>query len=68
MKISTFPNAKFQNLRETQAITGLGRTALYQGAKSGKYPHIRQGTRILFNIPALLEALDAESRQGGGNL
>jgi hypothetical protein len=65
MKTSKFPGAAFQGVRATQEITGLGRNALYAGAASGHFPCIRQGNRILFNVPALLELLDRASKQGG---
>lgn len=62
----TFEGAQFQGIPEAQRITGLSRSALYAGAKSGEYPHIRSGNRILFNIPKLLAVLDEQSASTKG--
>ncbi len=61
MNIVTFEGAKFQGVLETQKITGLSKAILYEGAKTGLFPHIRAGNRILFNIPKLLTVLDEQS-------
>ena len=63
---SVFSEAQFQGLPEAQRITGLSRSALYAGANSGIYPHIRSGNRILFNIPRLLAVLDEQSTSKEG--
>ena len=65
MKINTFSEAPFQGVKETQRRTGLPKGALYKGAKDGTYPCIRQGSRILFNVPLLLDILNQQSTGGG---
>ncbi len=57
-----YQGAVYQGFPETQKITGLSRRALQKGLDSGIYPYIKSGTRTLFNIPALLDILDAQSR------
>jgi hypothetical protein len=66
MNIVTFEGAKFQGVLETQKITGLSKATLYGGAKTGAFPHIRSGNRILFNIPRLLAVLDEQSTSKEG--
>ena len=65
MKANFYPDAPFQGVHEASRITGVSPRILYEGANSGRFPHIRAGNRFLFNIPALLEVLDRESRIGG---
>ena len=68
VKINSFADAPFQGVNETQRRTGLSKAALYRGANDGSYPCIRQGKRILFNIPKLMEVLNKQSaRDGEGN-
>lgn len=54
----------FQGVAQTRRITGLARDMLYRGAKTGEYPHIKSGNRVLFNIPALLDVLEQQARGG----
>ena len=54
----------FQGVAQTRKITGLARDMLYRGAKTGEYPHIKSGNRVLFNVPALLDVLEQQARNG----
>lgn len=54
----------FQGVAQTRKITGLARDMLYRGAKTGEYPHIKSGNRVLFNVPALLDVLEKQARGG----
>ena len=56
-----YDGACFQGFPETQRITGLSRGALQRGLDAGIFPHIKSGTRTLFNVPALLEVLEEMS-------
>lgn len=67
MKANVHTDAPFQGVTETSRITGASTGFLYEGAKSGRFPHIRSGNRILFNVPALLEQLDRESKSSANN-
>lgn len=62
MNKAVYEGATFQPFKETQKITGLSRQALQRGLDAGIFPHIKSGTRTLFNVPALLEVLDKASR------
>lgn len=62
MRKTECPNARFQGVKETQQITGLSKSALYEGAKNGTFPNVRCGSRILFNIQAVLDVLDEMSK------
>lgn len=59
-----YQDAIYQGFPETQRITGLSRGALQRGLDAGIFPHIKSGTRTLFNIPALLEVLEEMSTGG----
>lgn len=54
----------FQGVAETRKLTGLARDVLYRGARSGEYPCIHSGNRILFHVPALLDVLEQQARGG----
>ena len=54
----------FQGVAQTRKITGLARAMLYRGAKTGEYPHIKSGNRVLFNVPALFDVLEQQARNG----
>ncbi len=56
-----YQDAVYQGYTETQKITGLSRGALTRGRDQGIFPHIKSGTRTLFNVPALLEVLEQMS-------
>ena len=56
-----YDGARFLGFPEVQRITGLSRGALQRGLDAGIFPHIKSGTRTLFNVPALLEVLEQMS-------
>ena len=62
MNKKVYDGAVYQGIPETMKITGLPRALLYENAKTGAFPHIRSGRRILFNVPALLEELEQQAR------
>ena len=62
MHKTIYEGAIYQGFPETQKITGLSRGALQRGLDAGIFPHIKSGTRTLFNVPALLEVLEKVSR------
>lgn len=62
--LANYTGPVFQGVTQTRKITGLARDMLYRGAKSGEFPHIKSGNRVLFNIPALLDVLDRQARNG----
>ena len=62
MHKAIYEGAIYQGFPKTQKITGLSRGALQRGLDAGIFPHIKSGTRTLFNVPALLEVLEKVSR------
>ena len=64
MHKAIYEGAIYQGFPETQKITGLSRGALQRGLDAGIFPHIKSGTRTLFNVPALLEVLEEMSTGG----
>lgn len=47
------------NMKETQQITGLGRTTLWKAVRSGKLRKVNTGTdRVLFTLEAIEEFLN----------
>lgn len=61
---TNYQGPTFQGIAETRKITGLARDVLYRGAKTGAYPCIKSGNRVLFHVPALLEVLEQQARNG----
>lgn len=56
------PERPWQSLTNTSKTTGLSTYYLRRGCKAGTVPHTMSGNRYMVNVPALLEMLDAESR------
>ena len=54
------PTVPFQKIAEACKTTGLSQYFLRQGCKNGTVPHIKSGGVYYINVPALMEALDAE--------
>ena len=58
----------FKTIKAAAQETGLSVCFIRQGCKNGTVPHICSGRKTYVNVPALLEKLEAESRQEvGGN-
>jgi len=57
----------FMKLKDACEATGLSQFYLRRGCKDGTIPCIKNGNIYLVNVPALIEKLDQESRQTGGN-
>lgn len=55
----------FLSINEAATATGLARSFLRNGCRSGTVPHIMAGCKYLVNVPALMEQLDAQSRSVG---
>lgn len=45
------------NIKEAAKITGLSEYELRRGVKQGKYPFIKAGTKHMFNLDALEDAI-----------
>ncbi len=58
----------FQTVKQTAKITGKSEWSLRQGLKFGTVPHIRDGRKILINLPQLLAELDEQSKNSLANL
>lgn len=56
------PERPFMNLTDACKASGCSVYYLRQGCRAGRIPHIKSGAKFLVNVPALLEMLDAESR------
>lgn len=56
--------APFMKIKDAVKATGLSAYFLRNGCKDGSVPHVVCGTAYLINVPALLEKLDAQSREG----
>lgn len=54
----------FQSATETSKSTGVSQYYLRKLIKEGKAPGVYSGRKFLFNVPALLEQLERESKQG----
>lgn len=65
MKVSINEGAVYQGRKETMRLTGLSRNALMKGERQGLFPHVRVGARVLYNVPAVLAALDRMAQEGG---
>ncbi len=53
----------FKTIKAAAQETGLSVCFIRQGCKNGTVPHIRSGCKTYVNVPALMEKLEAESRQ-----
>ena len=58
---------KFMTINEVARSGLISEHYLRLMLKRGELPHIKSGTRVLINVPALIEKLDAMSRRGDGN-
>lgn len=67
MKGKVYDDAPFQGVHEASRLSGISPRILYEGANSGRFPHIRAGNKFLFNVPALLEVLNEESMKNTKN-
>ena len=65
MNKRVYTGAPYQATKETQEITGLSQRALHEGARKGKFPHEKSGSRILFNVPGVLDVLEEMAKTGG---
>lgn len=54
----------FQKIPEACRTTGLSQYYLRRGCREGSIPHLRSGSTIYVNIPALLRQLGASSDDG----
>jgi hypothetical protein len=52
----------FQPIKGAVKITGMSEHYIRHGVADGSIAHIRSGAKIMINVPALLQRLDAESR------
>lgn len=57
----------FQSVRETARSTGLPECRLRRMVKERKAPGLYSGRKFIVNVPALLEQLERESRQGASD-
>lgn len=57
-------SAPFQSSAGASRVTGMSVKWIREGCKSGTIPHILVGTDFRVNVPALLEMLDRQSREG----
>lgn len=55
----------YMKIKDACAVTGLSMFYLRQGCKDGTVPHIRSGATYYINVPALIQKLDEQSRDGG---
>jgi len=57
--------ARFLTIAQAARETGLSQYSIRKGCLAGIIPHIRTGGggKILVNVPAMLEQLDAQSRE-----
>ncbi|MFV0314844.1 MAG: hypothetical protein ACK5I7_07025 [Anaerotignum sp.] len=56
--IIAYEGAVYRSIKEAVKITGLSEYYFKQNLKAGKIPHIRNGNKILINIPRLLAELE----------
>lgn len=53
----------FKTIKAAAQETGLSACFIRQGCKNGTIPHICSGCKTYVNVPAMLQKLEAESRQ-----
>ena len=64
---STAPaSVPFQRIKDACRTTGLSTYFLRKGCKNGSIPNVRSGGTYYINVPALLEQLNAASRNRVG--
>lgn len=51
----------FCTVKETCDRTGLSQFYIRRGCAAGTIPHVKSGSKILVNVPLLIEWLNAES-------
>ena len=56
--VVNFNTPMFLSIKEAVKVTGLSEYYFRQNLKAGKIPHLRQGNKILINMPQLLESLN----------
>lgn len=57
------PSAPFQSISGAAALTGLSGKYIRKMISDGRCPYVMVGADYRVNMPLLLEALDAESRE-----
>ena len=57
-------NPIYQSIKQAAQTTGLSQYYLRSGVKAGRIPHLKSGTKVLINVPRLLQQLEAAD--GGG--
>lgn len=60
--IISLSQPRFVSKQEAMRITGCSDWFMKEGIKAGRIPHIRNGRRILIDLPLFLEQLDQQSR------
>lgn len=55
---------EFRTIRQTAATGLISEYYLRRLVAEGKCPGLKSGTRFLVNVPALMEQLDKQSREG----
>ncbi len=55
---------QFVKLKDAVSITGLSMFYLRRGCRDGSIPSVRSGQTYYVNVPALIQKLDDESREG----
>ena len=56
------PTTPFGSVKDAATVTGLSQKFIRDGIKSGLVPHVLAGNKYIINIPALIEVIDAESK------
>lgn len=67
MKINTDRNATWQSIRDASFTTGLSAFYIRQGVQNGTFPHIKSGSKVMVNVPKLLEKVEQQSQAGAAN-
>lgn len=64
VKFVEMPVAPFQGIDDTARLTGASRCFVRAGCRDGSIPCVKFGTKYMVNLPAFLEMLDEQSRNG----
>ena len=59
MNTTIFP--VYQSIKDTVKTTGLSEFYLRKLLKDNKLPHLKSGTKVMVNVPSLIESLESKS-------
>jgi len=55
-------NTPFMSVQAAAKATGRSEFSIRQGLRNGTVPHLKEGTKYLVDVPAMLEMMHEEAR------